>query len=123
MVSKRPSVYIYTNHPQPEILYQICSGIEEEGVFYEVIPRKEMRLEELTYQAATESMLGSGIGIYENKAAFQVKGLSKGCYVFHYTDPKKGQARLLGSNSARAVKKLSFKEWEEIHEGLHEDRR
>ena len=119
MVIKKPSVTIYTNRPQPEIIYEICSGIEEEGIFYQVISREELDLEELTYEAAADSILGSGIGVYRDTVAFQIKGLSKGQYIFSYKKPEKEQSRILGSNSARAVKKLPFKEREETHEDIY----
>ena len=33
MIVKKPSIFIYTNHADKDILKEICAGIEEEGVF------------------------------------------------------------------------------------------
>ena len=33
MIASRPSIYIYTNESDKLILREICSGIEEEGIF------------------------------------------------------------------------------------------
>ena len=110
MISNRPSIYVYVNNPNPKILREICSGIEEEGVFFEVISRASTDLATLTYEAANHSMLGSGIGILSDTVAFQIKGLNLGNYVFYYQNPSFEESRILGSNSARALKKLPFRE-------------
>ena len=110
MISKRPSIYIYGYRPSHHILSEICSGIEEEGVFFQVIHRQEENVEELSYQAAQDSMLGSGIGIKEDEICFQIKGLPRGRYIFRYEKPSGEEARRLGANAARAVKKQPFKE-------------
>ena len=63
MIIKRPSIFIYTNEPDRDFLREVCAGIEEEGVFYEIIPGEAADLDELAYDAANDSMLGSGVGI------------------------------------------------------------
>ena len=55
-------------------------------------------------------MLGSGIGIYSDTIAFQIKCLDLEKYIFHYENPSPEESRMLGSNSARALKKLPFRE-------------
>ena len=110
MILKRPSIYLYVNQPHPKLLREICSGIEEEGIFFEIISRESTDLATLTYEAANHSMLGSGIGILADTTAFQIKGLALGNYIFHYENPSKEESRRLGSNSARALKKLPFRE-------------
>ena len=52
MISKKPSIYIYVNNPNPQVLREICSGIEEEGVFYEIVEREEAELDVLVWAAA-----------------------------------------------------------------------
>ena len=47
MVVNKPSIYIYVNNPNENVLREICSGIEEEGVFYEIIEREEQDLNTL----------------------------------------------------------------------------
>ena len=40
MIVKRPSIFIYTNAPDRDYLKEICAGIEEEGVFFEIFETK-----------------------------------------------------------------------------------
>ena len=110
MIIKKPSIYVYINEPASDLLREICSGIEEEGIFYEVIQRENKDMETLAFDAANNSMLGSGIGIVGRKAGFQLKGLKKETPVFSFIDPTLKEARILGMNSARALKKQPFKE-------------
>ena len=101
MIIKRPSIFIYTNEPDRDFLREVCAGIEEEGVFYEIIPG--------AYDAANDSMLGSGVGISGTDIAMQMRGIAKGRNVEVYHMPTYEQCRRLGANSARAIKKQSFK--------------
>lgn len=109
MIIKKPSIYIYANKPNQEVLREICSGIEEEGVFYEVIERSEEDVNILSWTAANDSMLGSGVGIKENAAAFIIRGLKMGKNIEYFAYPSKEESRILGMNSARAIKKQAFK--------------
>lgn len=109
MVVNRPSIYIYVNNPDATLIREVYSGIEEEGVFYEIIERNEVELNQLAYDAANDSMLGSGIGIVGNNVAFQIKGVKYGKNVEQYQNTTPQQARIIGANSARAIKKQSFK--------------
>lgn len=109
MLANRPSIYIYVNNPNATILHEIHSGIEEEGVFYEISERTESELDKLAFDAANDSMLGSGIGIVGNRVAFQIKGVKYGKNVEKYENPTPKQSRTIGANSARAIKKQSFK--------------
>ena len=36
MIINKPTVIIYTRDPDEDLLREICAGIEEEGVLYEV---------------------------------------------------------------------------------------
>lgn len=109
MVVNRPTVIIYTRLLDEDLLREICAGIEEEGVLYEVHSRQG-ELDDLAFEAAKESMLGSGIGMEGRRIAMQMAGLPLGKNVFELIDPHFWQCRNLGSNSARAVKKMPFKE-------------
>lgn len=138
MITKKPAIFIYVRNPDERMLKEICAGIEEEGVFYEIREVDLPSLDELAWQAANDSMPGSGIGILGNQAALQLRGLDKGRNAavlevfatskvhvtaspqnhfssmrFHETaslrDPDLAKCRILGSNSARAVKKMAFK--------------
>lgn len=109
MIIKKPSIFIYTFCPDKDILREICAGMEEEGVFYEIIEQTVGNVDELAWQAANDSMLGSGIGVSGKKAALQMRGIKKGNNIVCYETPDKSQCRSLGANSARAIKKQSFK--------------
>ena len=87
----------------------MCAGIEEEGVLYEVRQR-EACLDELAYMAAAESMLEAGIGIEGERLAMQMNRLPKGKNLFELDTPRFWQCRNLGANSARAIKKMPFKD-------------
>lgn len=109
MISKKPSIYIYVNTPNEAVLREVCSGMEEEGVFYEIIERETQGLDTLAWAAANDSMLGSGIGIKGNSAALSMRGLAVGKYLSYYAYPSMEESRVLGMNSARAIKKQAFR--------------
>ncbi|HAX50747.1 glycerol dehydratase reactivase beta/small subunit family protein [Muricomes intestini] len=109
MIIKKPSIFIYTNEPDAAALTEICAGIEEEGVFFELKEMETSNLDDLAWNAANDSMLGSGIAIKGKYAALQMRGLNKGRNIQSYQNPTKEQCRKLGANSARAIKKLAFK--------------
>ena len=109
MIVKKPSIFIYTNHPDQRLLREVCAGIEEEGVFFEVFERDPSDIDTLAYEAANDSMMGSGIGMNQNQVALQMKGISKGKNVEFYEMPDALQCRKIGANSARAIKKMPFK--------------
>ena len=53
MITKKPSIFIYTNDADEDFLREICAGIEEEGVFFEVIPKEERALLSATSSRAS----------------------------------------------------------------------
>ena len=108
MVVNKPAIIIYTNEPDEDLLREVCAGIEEEGVLYQVSSH-EGDLDTLAFEAAKESMLGSGVGITGARLAMQMERLPKGRNVFELNIPRFWQCRNLGANSARAIKKMPFK--------------
>ena len=110
MVVNKPSIFIYTYEPDREDLKEILAGIEVEGVLYEVYEKEQESVEKLAFEAATDSMLGSGIGISRKEMAMQMRLLPLGKNVFRLYNPSREALRMLGANSARAVKKMPFKE-------------
>lgn len=108
MVVNRPAILIYVREADQQYLHEICAGIEEEGLLYEIHER-EGELDDLAFDAAEESMLGSGIGMCGQCIAMQMRRLPKGRNVFELNEPRFWQCRNLGSNSARAVKKIPFR--------------
>lgn len=110
MVVSKPAILIYTYEPDADFLREICAGIEEEGLLYEITGKQTDNVDELAHQAAEDSMLGSGIGISHQTVAMQMARLAQGKNVFRYYMPTYPQCRMLGENSARAVKKVMFQE-------------
>ena len=108
MVVNKPTIIIYTQEADSDLLHEVCSGIEEEGLLFEV-HEKSGELDELAHAAAEDSMLGSGIGMSGQRIAMQMRRLPKGHNVFELNVPRFWQCRNLGANSARAVKKMPFK--------------
>ena len=109
MVVKKPSIFIYTYQAAQDVRKEICAGIEEEGVFYEIMELKEPDVKQLAWQAAQDSILGSGVGISGADAAFTMRGLKAEKCVESYCQPSGEQSRKLGANCARAIKKLALK--------------
>ena len=109
MISRRPSIFIYASHPDPDFLREICAGIEEEGVFFEIFSRDETDVNFLAHQAAEDSMLGSGIGISGVDVVLQIRGMRVGKNVEARHMPTFGQCRAMGADSARVIKKLGLK--------------
>ena len=110
MITKKPSIFIYTHQADPLVLKEVCAGIEEEGVFYDIVEFPDECMEKLSYKAARDSMLGSGIGVFGAAVCLKMRGLEKGRNIESYLAPNRAQCRNIGANSARAIKKLPFKE-------------
>ena len=110
LIIKRPSIFIYTHEADPAVLKEVCAGIEEEGVFYDTTEMPDECMEKLAYKAARDSMLGSGVGIFGTAVCLKMRGLEKGRNIESYLTPNRAQCRNIGANSARAIKKLPFKE-------------
>lgn len=109
MIVHKPSIFLYTFDENCDIIKEICAGIEEEGALYEIYEKKTSDLNSLTFDAANDSILGAGIGIVGRDAAMQMRGLPKGKNVFTLKNASPEAYRMLGANSARAIKKLPFK--------------
>ena len=52
MIVKKPSIFIYTHLADEAILREVCAGVEEEGVFYEITEFPDECMEKLSYKAA-----------------------------------------------------------------------
>ena len=108
MVVNKPAVLLYCHEPDVDYLKEICAGIEEEGVLFQILNRED-DMDSLAYQAAKDSMLGVGIGIDGRRIAMQMNRVPKGKNIFELHAPAFWHCRNLGANSARAIKKMPFK--------------
>ena len=52
MIVRKPTVIIYTRDPDEDFLREICVGIEEEGVLYEIHSR-DADMDELAFGQST----------------------------------------------------------------------
>ncbi|MFV0528331.1 MAG: glycerol dehydratase reactivase beta/small subunit family protein [Lachnospiraceae bacterium] len=109
-MENRPEILVYACKADTAMLQEICAGIEEEGVLYRVVEQRSTDLDLLSYQAANDSVLGTGIGILGTQAAMQMRTVEKGRNTFVLRTPLDWQSRNLGANAARAVKRVSFKQ-------------
>lgn len=106
----KPGILIYSYNPEEGLLKEICAGIEEEGIPFEVVSQNYQDITALSYYSANDSILGTGIGISEQRCRLTFSNLPKDQSVFYLEQPQKHQARNLGANAARAVKKKAFKD-------------
>jgi hypothetical protein len=105
----KPTILIYVINPEISLLSEVCAGMEEEGVCYEVVQQATGDIETLSYDSASASILGTGIGISESSIALTLSSLPRGRYVFLLLQANTTQARLLGTNAARVIKRKPFK--------------
>lgn len=108
MVNK-PVIFVYAVEPDKDVLKEICAGMEEEGMLFEIVTKVALDIKTLCYESANDSILGSGIGIVGSEIGFSLRSLPKGKLVYTYKNPTRIQARNLGANAARGVKRLPFK--------------
>lgn len=109
MVVNKPTIIIYTQEADSDLLHEVCSGIEEEGLLFEV-HENPGSWDELAHAAAEDSMLGIGDRMSGQRIAMQMRqGFQNEHNVFELNAPRFWQCRNLGANSARAVKKMPFK--------------
>lgn len=109
MIRNKPSIHLYHNAGDDKLIKEICAGMEEEGVPFEISAYTDSNVDSLCYKASKTSVLGVGIGIIDYLVAIQMSPLPKGKNLFQVNHPTSIQARLLGMNAARAVKRMPFK--------------
>ncbi len=113
MNNVKPAVRILAFLADAFALKQICAGLEEEQVLFEIATSKSSApLDELAFRAAQTSSVDVGIGIREKQAALQMRGLECGQNLFSVTNESGVEYRILGINAARAVKRKFFYEIE-----------
>ena len=119
MVMNRPTIFIYTNQPDRAVLKEICAGIEEEGIFFEIFEQGPGELNHLP-KRRTGNHHCLTLVCRDNRfqcvpepvfldAAFSMRGLKEKRCVEIYFNPGREQCRRLGGNSARAIKRQPLK--------------
>lgn len=107
--AERPAIEV--RHPRsvaPEVLRQVCAGIEEEGVPHRVVPSdSEPDALAAAVRGAQASMLDVGIGIDDGGAiAVAQASFPSDRAVLRSDRPSAHIARQLGHNTARIVTRL-----------------
>lgn len=108
----KPTIIIHVSEKfgGQNILNQICYGIEEEGIPYEVIAISGSDYKSMAYQACQKSRLGVGIGVSEGYIAMQYEKLEPQSPLFSAsTHDDIANIRAIGTNAARLVKRMPFK--------------
>ncbi len=109
MIAKKPTIMIYTARPDAALLREICAGIEEEGVLFEITAAIAGDATVLAAAASEASVLGTGVALCGSTIALHIKGMERGKAVLRYENATSEQARDAGANSARVIKRLPFK--------------
>ena len=113
MNTSKPVVYIYYNSLGEKFLNEILAGIEEEGVLFEakksLVADSLCTAENLSYEAALDSILETGIGIDGQHVCITCSKLSKHEPLQSFTLIERANLRLAGSNAARLVKGIPLK--------------
>ena len=115
MIAKKPTIVIYTHRADEALLKEVCAGIEEEGVLYEIAPHTCGAAGELSEAACDTSMLGVGIGMDGTEVSLHIKGMNfrhgdaEKTALFSLHSPDATAARALGANGARVIKKLPLR--------------
>ncbi len=105
MNHSRTSIIILSSEADKQILQEVLTGIEEEGVLYEhIIINVKADIRILSKEASEQSKLGAGIGIRGVDTAI--------CFNtpvgYHYPEFGNMKPRRLAQNAARYVKSKPF---------------
>ncbi len=110
-----PSIVINHNErTQESELKQLCLGMEEEGVPFQIEASAELNPLILAQSAALSSRLGVGIGVSLDYVVVTTEKLPEGRpYLAEFTSATAD--RITGSNAARLVKRIPLRAVERSH--------
>lgn len=110
----KPRIFVYlTDHGLEESIKFLLYGIEEEGIPYEVQVVEASDAVTAAYQSAITSSLITGVGCDGQKVVLHYKNLDPSepyLVIERYQTKPKEQLKAFGSNCARLVKGVPFKE-------------
>jgi len=110
MKTRKPAVYMDFIGEVPGCIKYLEYGIEEEGVPWEKRKSSCRDAVSAAYKAASDSPIGIGIGIDEDKQlVLHHQKLPGKQPLFNLKGASKEEARLLGANSARLAKRIPLK--------------
>lgn len=109
---ERPTIKVFV-HPEfskKDALNELCFGIEEEGVPYDLSCELAYDAKNLAWEAGQKSRLEVGLGIDPGSIVLTYGKLDKNAPLFEISSRSpEPLLRAIGANAARLVKKLPFK--------------
>lgn len=110
-INARPSIKVFydCDHLSLTDFSGVLLGIEEEGIPYDLQAEHCAEVLELAHNASLESRLGVGVGISKEGVVLQYEKLDKAAPLFRIKFYQTDQFRNIGSNAARLVKKMPFR--------------
>lgn len=114
-INIKPVINIYyDNRIDENDFISLLNGIEEEGIPYELIPENLTDVISLSYAACCSSKLGVGLGVSKDDIALHYEKLDKSSPLYKINIKSRSNiVRALGSNAARLVKRMPFKDIKE----------
>lgn len=106
----KPTVHVLCSSDVPEsALRQLLYGLEEEGIPCETWTETDGNALALAWKGAQASRLGVGVGMDGQNAVLHISKFEYERPLFQIPVRSGEQARILGANAARLVKKLPLK--------------
>ena len=106
----KPNVHILCSPDASDTtLRQVLYGLEEEGIPWESGTKEGADALALAWEAAQASRLEVGIGVDRQSVVLHFSKLEREQPLFRIPARSIGQARVLGANAARLVKKMPLK--------------
>jgi len=103
-------IYVFSHSGCEAKIREVQAGMEEEGIPYTVVHSNEVNAAALSYEGASKSKLGVGIGIGEEDLCIHYVKLPAQTPLFALqTSGTPGEWRHFGYNAARLVKGIPFK--------------
>ena len=117
--TSKPTIALLTQgQVDQKKLAQITYGMEEEGIPFSLASsEQEEEVVALAHQAAQQSQLLVGIACDDQDAVLHYRNLPKEKFIYrikNYPAASDGDLRLFGSNAARLVKGVAFKQSEHL---------
>lgn len=107
------AIAVMNDQENSSIVKEVIAGLEEENVPWEIKPLKDDNAIALAYKCAHESPLEVGVAVgKDGSVVIHVKRIQKETPLFYLTkdEGERKLWRLYGSNAARIVKGIPFKD-------------
>lgn len=107
-----PSIKVSYTKNNLEFVKEVIYGIEEEGIPYEITEEEFSDVIKKAYEESFNSRLSFGIALNDEKAVFHFSKLKEEnpLFLVNIKSMDKKDLRAYGSNAARLIKGIPFKE-------------